>query len=159
MERIDLMIRKWLRSKDHLHTNQNIHRLYLGNEMLGSGLISARDLQLKTLVRLYRESKNRKEHDTFREVNEMMEMKYESRTLMNKIKIHQKYLKENTFMENILSDNITEEGVNKYVDEIINKFHFNKFSKNGKGQAKELINYLTAKDRDTKFVVKIMERV
>ena len=76
MESVDIIIRRWLKNKDYIHINQNVHRLYLKENVLGSGLISARDLQLKTLVKLYLEKK-REVDDVFRKSNEMLEEKQE----------------------------------------------------------------------------------
>ena len=40
LERIDTIIRKYLREVNYLHITQNIHWLYLRDKYLGSGLIS-----------------------------------------------------------------------------------------------------------------------
>ena len=75
---IDNLIRKHLREVDYLHINQNIHRLYLGENYLGNGLISVRDMQLMTWVKLYREMKHREENDIYKRIDNVMNNKYKS---------------------------------------------------------------------------------
>ena len=59
------MIRKYLRNMDYWHIKQNIHRLYLPEKYFGSKLINMRDLQLKTIIKLYRERKYRESNDLY----------------------------------------------------------------------------------------------
>ena len=75
LESVDIIIRRWLKNKDYIHINQNVHRLYIKENVFGSWLISARDLQLKTLVKLYLEEKEREVDEIFRRSNEMLEDK------------------------------------------------------------------------------------
>ena len=110
MESVDIIIRRWLKNKDYIHINQNVHRLYLKENVLGSGLISARDLQLNTLLKLYLEEKEREVDDIFRKLNEMLEDKKNSKALLNKIKLHQDYLNDNEFM-NIIKSDIIEQNI------------------------------------------------
>ena len=116
MESVDIIIRRWLKNKDYININQNVHRLYLKENVLGSGLISERDLQLQSLVKLYLEEKEREVDDIFRRSNEMLEEKKNSKALLNKIKIHQDYLNDNEFMDIIKSDNYGTEYIMKYVE-------------------------------------------
>ena len=84
---IDNLIRKQLREVDYFHINQNIHRLYLDETYLGNGLISVRDMQLMTLVKLYREMKHREENDIYKRINNVINNKYKSHSILNKIYI------------------------------------------------------------------------
>ena len=73
---IDNLIRKHLREVDYLHINQNIHRLYLHKTYLWNGLISIRDMQLMTLVKLYKEMKHREENDICKGIDNVINNKY-----------------------------------------------------------------------------------
>ena len=75
MTEIDNLIRKHLREVDYLHINQNVHRLYLNENYLGNGLISVRDMQLVTMVKLYREIKHREENDIYKCVDNVINNK------------------------------------------------------------------------------------
>ena len=86
---------------DYLHINQNIHRPYLNDKYFGSSLISARDLQLKTLVKLYREIYDRSEDDIYKQTNEMINRIYTSHSILKKIELHQRYLNDDNFMNMI----------------------------------------------------------
>ena len=83
---------------DYIKKYQNKERLYLPFEYMGNNLMSARDTQLLTLVSLYLEIKKRKENNILKETEEEKERIFKYKKLINKIKIHQKYLNdENLF--------------------------------------------------------------
>ena len=95
------MIRRFVREVNFMHITQNAHRLYLKEDMLGSGLISVRDIQLKCLIKLYREVIQREDNNEYKETEEMIDRIYTSQSLLNKIRIQQKYLKNDNIMETV----------------------------------------------------------
>ena len=136
-----MWIRKYLREDDYLHINQNIHRLYLNETYLGNGLISVRDMQLMTIVKLYREIKHKEENDIYKRIDNIINNKYKSKSMLNKIYIHQKYLK-CSGLYNIIQQNENDEEVYQYVNSKILSYHVKGFQKDYTSQAMDLINHL-----------------
>ena len=67
--------------------------------MLGSGLMSTRDMQLKCLIKLNREISKRDENNELRQTEELITRIYLSQSLLNKIKMQQRYLKNNDVLK------------------------------------------------------------
>ena len=154
VDEIDNEIRKYLREVDYLHKGQNAHRIYLDETRLGSGLISVRDMQLITLVKLYREMKHREEEDIYKRVDNVINKKVFTHSLLNKIKIHQKYL-DDCLLYDRIQDMENDEDVYQYVNSVIYSYHYEKFKKDNESQAMGLINYL----KDYRVNDKIIGRI
>ena len=58
-------------------------------------------------------------------------------------------------MEVIKDKEKNEIEVYKEIDEVIKTYHLNNFSKNGKGQANELVEYLTSRKTFSNFIKKL----
>ena len=82
-------------------TIKNIHILHLNDKYFRSSLISARDFQLKTLIKLYRGIYDRSEDDIYKQTNEMINRIYTFHKILKKIELHQKYLNDDNFMNMI----------------------------------------------------------
>ena len=112
-------------------------------------------MQLKCLIKLYREVIQREDNNEYKETEEMIDRIYTSQSLLNKIKIQQKYLKNVSIMDTVKNREKANCEVYKEIEEVIRNYHLNNFSKNGKGQANELIEYLTSRRTFSNFIRKL----
>ena len=94
-----------------------------------------------TMVKLYREIKHREENDIYKCVDNVINNKYKSQSILNKIEIHQRYLK-NSGLYEIIKNKESDEEVYQYVNSAILRYHINGFKKDCTSQAMDLINYL-----------------
>ena len=51
LDKIDKLVRKTLKEMNYRNSKQNIERLYVSDEYLGSNLMSARDIHLRCLIK------------------------------------------------------------------------------------------------------------
>ena len=69
--------------------------------------------------------------------------------------MQQRYLKNNDVLRIIQDKEKNEVDIYKEIEEIIRKYHINNFSKNGKGQANELVEYLLSRKTFSNFIKKL----
>ena len=101
LNKIDMIVRKTLKEMNYRSSKQNIERLYLSEKYLRNNLMSARDIHLRCLIKIYKEIKEREKEDYLRETDEEIYKIIYSKSLLNSIMKHQKYLKINTLMKQI----------------------------------------------------------
>ena len=94
------------------------------------------------LIKIYKEIKEREKEDYLRETDEEIYKITYSKSLLNSITKHQKYLKINTLMKKIEKIEDKEE-LDKYIKTCIEEYHFKKWKT--KSQSKELIQFMESK--------------
>ena len=88
--------------------------------------MSARDIHLRCLIKLYKEIKEREKEDYLKETDEQVYKINSSYSLLNAIMKHQKYLKINGLIKKIEEIEDKEE-LDKYMKVCINNYHLNKW--------------------------------
>ena len=81
LNKIDVQIRKTLKELDYRNEKQSIQRLYLDERYMGSKLMSARDIHLRTLVSLYKTIQQRDKNDYLMETESEINTKWETKSL------------------------------------------------------------------------------
>ena len=141
LNKIDKLVNKTLKEMNYRNEKQSTERMYLSNKYLGGNLMSARDIHLRCLIKLYKEIKEREKKDTLKEIDDELNNKWKTRSLLQAIKKHQKYLKIDKLM-NMINKIEDKEELDKYLKVCIENYHLNKWKKKGKSQAINLINFM-----------------
>ena len=97
--------------------------------------------------------KERNKENVIRKVTEEIEIKWKTQHVKNKIKIHQKYLKDSNLMKMIEEEN-EDNKLNKYIEEIIEKYHLKLWKKDNKSQPMDFINFIESEENDKVITAK-----
>ena len=95
LNKIDKLVNKTLKEMNYRNEKQSTERMYLSNKYLGGNLMSARDIHLRCLIKLYKEIKEREKEDYLKETDEQIYKINNSYLILNIIIKHKKYLKIN----------------------------------------------------------------
>ena len=84
LNKIDVQVRKTLKELDYRNEKQSIQRLYLDERYMGSKLMSARDIHLRTLVSIYKTIQQRDKNDYLMKTESEINTKWETKHHTNK---------------------------------------------------------------------------